>query len=93
MGTFNAATMQDLRNLSAKGPTLEEVAAANVPLHFLCGARDAVLGPRRSSGHMRSCGLDTHHRPERPALAVLELPDVFNATVHGLLQRIYGLEP
>jgi len=41
MGTFNAATMQDLRNLSAKGPTLEEVAAGHVPLHFLCGARDA----------------------------------------------------
>jgi 3-oxoadipate enol-lactonase len=46
MGTFNHAKMADLRNLTAGGPTLEEVAASGVPVLFLAGEHDAVLRPQ-----------------------------------------------
>src|ERR1700753_3268345 len=46
MGTFNTATMQDLRNLNTDGPTVAELAAAApFPLLLLAGERDAVLSP------------------------------------------------
>jgi len=45
MGTFNRAKMQDLRNLTAGGPTLDTVARAGVRVCFLAGENDAVITP------------------------------------------------
>jgi hypothetical protein len=37
--------MQDLRNLSTDGPTVEELASAPFPLVLLARKKDAVLSP------------------------------------------------
>src|ERR1700743_156896 len=39
MGTFNTAKMQDLKNLNADGPTVEELAGAPFPALLLPGAQ------------------------------------------------------
>jgi pimeloyl-ACP methyl ester carboxylesterase len=93
MGTFNHAKMADLRNLSARGPTIDEIKEAGVKLVFLCGERDSVL---RISTIRRA-----HQKVPRSRLAMVpngphslywEMPEVFNTTVHQLLNEVYGLE-
>ncbi|BFO19217.1 hypothetical protein SHKM778_56050 [Streptomyces sp. KM77-8] len=46
MGTFNAARMQDLRNLDTNGPSLDEIRASGIKVAFLAGEKDAVLGAK-----------------------------------------------
>jgi pimeloyl-ACP methyl ester carboxylesterase len=43
MGTFNVATMADLRNLSVGGPTIDDIAASPLFIAFLAGEGDAVI--------------------------------------------------
>jgi pimeloyl-ACP methyl ester carboxylesterase len=93
MGTFNHAKMADLRNLSARGPTIDEVSAAGVKLVFLCGERDSVL--RISTirrAHQKVPGSRLAMVPNGPHSLYWEMPEVFNTTVHQLLNEVYGLE-
>ena len=90
MGTFNHATMRDLRNLSAQGPTIEDVIASKVPLYFINGERDAVLWTstvRRA--HEKIPGSKLVVVPNGPHSLYWERPEMFNLVVHQLLQDIY----
>jgi pimeloyl-ACP methyl ester carboxylesterase len=85
--------MADLRNLSARGPTIDEVSAAGVKLVFLCGERDSVL--RISTirrAHQKVPGSRLAMVPNGPHSLYWEMPEVFNTTVHQLLNEVYGLE-
>jgi pimeloyl-ACP methyl ester carboxylesterase len=46
LGTFNVATMADLRNLSVGGPTIDDLVASGLFVAFLAGELDAVTRPR-----------------------------------------------
>jgi pimeloyl-ACP methyl ester carboxylesterase len=91
LGTFNHAKMQDLRNLSAKGPTIEEVVAADVPILFLGGSEDAVMRPetmRRAQAKLPGSALVTV--PGAPHSMYWEQPTLFNEQVEIFLRKVYG---
>jgi pimeloyl-ACP methyl ester carboxylesterase len=91
MGTFNHAKMADLRNLSARGPGTDEISAAGIKVIFLCGERDSVLRSatvRRA--HEKVPGSRLAVVPNGPHSLYWEMPEVFNATVHQLLNEVYG---
>ncbi|MEY9212132.1 alpha/beta hydrolase [Thermobifida halotolerans] len=92
MGTFNVAKMADLRNLSTGGPTIDEIAAARIPVCFLAGENDAVLSAatvRRA--HELLPGSRLELIPGAPHSMYWEAPELFNAAVirirDGLTQR------
>jgi pimeloyl-ACP methyl ester carboxylesterase len=90
MGTFNKARMQDLRNLSVAGPTIDEILAAKAKLFFLNGERDAVLWTstvRRA--HEKIPGSRLYVVPNGPHSLYWERPEMFNMTVHQMLKEIY----
>ena len=90
MGTFNHATMQDLRNLSAAGPSVDEVVASGVKICFVSGENDAVLWTstvRRA--HEKVPGSTLSVVPQGPHSLYWEMPQVFNAVVHQQLKLIY----
>jgi pimeloyl-ACP methyl ester carboxylesterase len=90
-GTFNAAKMQDLRNLSASGPTTADVIAAGVRVYFLAGEKDAVLRPATvRAAHARLPGSLLSIVPDAPHSMYWERPALFNAEVHKALQEFYG---
>lgn len=90
MGTFNHATMQDLRNLSAKGPSVDDIAKAGLKVVFMCGERDAVLSNKTvRRAHEKVAGSKLIIVPNGPHSLYWEMPEVFNATVHQLLIDIY----
>ncbi|HUA03264.1 MAG TPA: alpha/beta hydrolase [Solirubrobacteraceae bacterium] len=93
MGTFNAAKMADLRNLTAGGPTLDQVAGAGVPICFLAGEHDAVLSPatvRRAHELLPGSLLDVV--PGAPHSMYWERPDLFNRALERFLETIYVAE-
>lgn len=90
-GTFNNATMQDLRNLNAQGPTCAEIDATGVPVHFLAGGKDAVLWPdtvRLAANKLKNASISIV--PEGPHSMYWEEPRMFNNEVHKFLQTVYG---
>jgi pimeloyl-ACP methyl ester carboxylesterase len=90
MGTFNQAKMQDLRNLAAGGPSVEEVNRSGVPLLFLGGGNDAVLRPptlRKAQEKLTRSTL--HIIPDGPHSLYWECPDVFNRAVHQFLDAVF----
>lgn len=90
MGTFNHATMQDLRNLSVAGPTIAEIEEAKVKIFFINGERDAVLWTstvRRA--HEKITGSRLVVVPNGPHSLYWERPEMFNLVVHQILQEIY----
>jgi len=90
MGTFNQAKMQDLRNLAAGGPSIEEVNRCGVPLLFLGGGSDAVLRPatlRKAHEKLPRSALNII--PDGPHSLYWECPDVFNRAVHQFLEVVY----
>jgi len=92
MGTFNHAKMADLRNLSARGPGIGEITAAGVKVVFLCGERDTVLrNTTIRRAHQKLPGSKFAMVPNGPHSLYWEMPEVFNATVHQLLNEVYGL--
>jgi len=92
MGTFNHAKMADLRNLSARGPGIDEISAAGVKVIFLCGERDSVLrGATVRRAHDKVPGSKLVVVPNGPHSLYWEMPEVFNATVHQLLNEVYAL--
>jgi pimeloyl-ACP methyl ester carboxylesterase len=91
MGTFNVAKMQDLRNLTAGGPTLEDVQASGVRICFLAGENDAVLRPstvRRA--HELLPGSLLNVVPDGPHSMYWEAPELFNAALDAFLEELYG---
>lgn len=93
MGTFNAAKMADLRNLTAGGPTLEEVKDSGVPICFLTGENDAVLTPGTvRQAHERLPGSVLDIVPGAPHSMYWETPELFNAAVERFLQTIYAAD-
>jgi len=90
MGTFNTATMQDLRNLNSDGPLLDEVAAAPFPVLLLAGEQDAVLSPatvRRAGELLPSARVEIV--PGAPHSMYWETPDLFNDAVRKFLAEVY----
>lgn len=82
MGTFNAAKMADLRNLSANGPAIDTVASSGLDVTFLAGEKDAVLSAatvRRAHEVLTGSRLDLV--PGAPHSMYWERPDLFNAAV------------
>jgi pimeloyl-ACP methyl ester carboxylesterase len=93
MGTFNAAKMADLRNLTAGGPTLEEVKDSGVPICFLTGENDAVLTPdtvRQAHELLPGSVLDIV--PGAPHSMYWETPQLFNAALERFLEAIYAAD-
>lgn len=91
MGTFNKAKMQDLRNLTVGGPTLETLTGLGVPICFLAGEKDAVIRPatiRRA--HELVAGSVLELIPEAPHSMYWERPDLFNSGVERFLKTVYA---
>jgi 3-oxoadipate enol-lactonase len=91
MGTFNRAKMQDLRNLTVGGPTIETLAGLGVPVCFLAGENDAVIRPatiRRA--HELVPGSVLELVPNGPHSMYWERPDLFNAAVERFLKTVYA---
>ena len=88
-GTFNVATMADLRNLSVGGPTIEEVVASGLDVTFLAGRQDAVLSPatvRRAHELVKGSHLELI--PDAPHSMYWERPDLFNAALIRIRERL-----
>lgn len=90
MGTFNTATMADLRNLGSNGPALDELNAAPFPVLLLAGEKDAALSP---STVRRAGGLLPHARveivPGAPHSMYWETPALFNDALGRFLADVY----
>jgi pimeloyl-ACP methyl ester carboxylesterase len=91
MGTFNTATMQDLRNLNSDGPSLDEVDAAPFPVMLLAGEKDAVLSPAtvRRAGELLPRAR-TEIVPGAPHSMYWETPDLFNDALRKFLAEVYA---
>jgi pimeloyl-ACP methyl ester carboxylesterase len=86
IGTFNAASQATVRNLTAKGPTPEEVSASNVPALFLLGELDAVLSLETMQLAHRLVRQSTLTVvPNGPHSLYWENPPVFNCVVDQFL--------
>jgi len=91
IGTFNQATMRDLRNLNANGPTLDEVAKSGLRLYFLTGENDAVLRPATiRAAQSRLPGSIVTVVPGAPHSMYWETPGPYNAALHAFLKQIHG---
>ncbi len=92
MGTFNRAKMQDLRNLTAGGPTLETLDRARMCRSAFSPARTTPCCGRRPSGARRSwCpGSVLELVPGGPHSMYWERPDLFNAAVERFLKIVYA---
>jgi pimeloyl-ACP methyl ester carboxylesterase len=91
LGTFNNATMRDLRNLNVSGPALDEVVRLGLKIFLLTGEKDAVLRPatiRVAQGLLPGSALTVV--PGAPHSMYWEAPELFNMSVHLFLQQIYG---
>ncbi len=91
LGTFNQATMRDLRNLNTTGPTLEDVAQRKLRLFLITGENDAVLRPATiRAAQSRLPGSSLMVVPGAPHSMYWEAPELFNMSVHLFLKQIYG---
>ena len=89
LGTFNAAKMQDLRNLNSDGPTVEELASAPFPLMLLAGEKDAVLSEAtvRRAGELLP-GARVYVVQGAPHSMYWETPQLFNDAVASFLKDV-----
>ncbi|MFJ2226453.1 alpha/beta fold hydrolase [Streptomyces halstedii] len=89
MGTFNTATMQDLRNLDTDGPGLDEIRDSGVTIAFLAGERDAVLGVKTvTRAHELVAGSHLEIVPGAPHSMYWETPQQYNAAVARLRRTL-----
>src|ERR1700753_3421037 len=89
MGPFNTAKMQDLRNLTPDGPTVEELSAAPFPLLLLAGEKDAVLSEatvRRAGELLPSARVEVV--AGAPHSMYWETPALFNDAVARFLKEV-----
>lgn len=90
MGTFNTAKMADLRNLNADGPSAQAVADSGIPICFLAGELDAVLGADTvRAAAKRVAGSVLELVPGAPHSMYWEAPGLFNAALGRFLQHVY----
>ena len=90
MGTFNTAKMADLRNLNADGPSAQAVADSGIPICFLAGEVDAVLGADTvRAAAKRVAGSVLELVPGAPHSMYWEAPELFNAALGRFLQHVY----
>jgi pimeloyl-ACP methyl ester carboxylesterase len=91
MGTFNAAKMQDLRNLGVAGPSVEQVVASGVRVWFLAGERDAVLKPATvAAAQALLPGSRLSIVANAPHSMYWEAPELFNTAVDACLREFYA---
>lgn len=91
MGTFNHAKMQDLQNLTAQGPSVEDINATGIPILLLAGEKDAVLWPETiKQAHKKLKNSTLSIVPNAPHSMYWEQPALFNAEVHKFLMEVYG---
>jgi len=91
LGTFNRTKMQDLRNVSASGPTVAEVLRIGKPIFLLTGENDAVLRPATIRAAQQLLpGSTLMVVPGAPHSMYWEAPELFNMSVHLFLQQIHG---
>lgn len=91
MGTFNQAKMQDLRNLTSGGPSIEEVKASGIQVCFLAGEKDAVMSPetvRRANELVEGSTLKLV--PNAPHSMYWEAPEKFNAALLEFLEQVHS---
>ncbi|MDR6980217.1 pimeloyl-ACP methyl ester carboxylesterase [Streptomyces sp. 3330] len=89
MGTFNAARMQDLRNLDTDGPSLEEIEASGVRVAFLAGEKDAVLSVETvTRAHELLAGSHLEIVPGAPHSMYWETPQAYNEAVARLRRTL-----
>jgi pimeloyl-ACP methyl ester carboxylesterase len=91
MGTFNTATMQDLRNLNSDGPSVAELNAAPFPILLLAGEKDAVLSPaavRRAGSLLANARVEVV--PDAPHSMYWETPELFNDAVGRFVKEVTG---
>ncbi|MFT4084103.1 MAG: alpha/beta hydrolase [Nocardioides sp.] len=89
-GTFNVAGMADLRHLNTDGPTVEELAAAELPLCLLSGELDAVLSkPTIETAAALLPGVHVELVPGAPHSMYWEAPDLFNAALRRFLTKVF----
>jgi pimeloyl-ACP methyl ester carboxylesterase len=90
MGTFNTAKMADLRNLNADGPSVRTVIESGIPICFLAGELDAVLGAGTvRAAAARVTGSVLELVPNAPHSMYWEAPELFNAALARFLQQVY----
>ncbi|MCZ0991236.1 alpha/beta fold hydrolase [Streptomyces diastatochromogenes] len=89
MGTFNAARMQDLRNLDTNGPSLAEIQASGVKVAFLAGEKDAVLSVKTvTRAHELLPGSHLEIVPGAPHSMYWETPGPYNAAIAHLRRTL-----
>ncbi|WP_415953344.1 alpha/beta fold hydrolase [Streptomyces sp. KLOTTS4A1] len=89
MGTFNHATMQDLRNLDTDGPSLREIEDSGVKTAFLAGEQDAVLSVKTvTRAHELLPGSHLEVVPGAPHSMYWETPEPYNAAVARLRRTL-----
>ena len=90
MGSFNTAKMADLRNLNADGPDVRTVVESGIPICFLAGELDAVLGADTvRAAAERVTGSVLELVPNAPHSMYWEAPELFNAALARFLQQVY----
>ena len=93
IGTFNAATMADLRNLSGGGPTIDEVEAASLFVAFLAAENDVVLSVETvKRAHELLPGSTLEVIEDAPHSMYWEMPGIFNAAVARLRDALTSKE-
>ncbi|MEU4892741.1 alpha/beta hydrolase [Streptomyces sp. NPDC044780] len=89
MGTFNVATMRDLRNLDTNGPSLDDIARSGLRVAFLAGERDAVLSVKTvTRAHELLPGSYLEIVPGAPHSLYWEAPATYNAAVARLRRTL-----
>ncbi|MFD6534009.1 alpha/beta fold hydrolase [Streptomyces sp. NPDC060184] len=89
MGTFNTATMQDLRNLDTDGPGLDEIRDSGVTVAFLAGEKDAVLSVKTvTRAHELLEGSHLEIVPGAPHSMYWETPEPYNAAIARLRRTL-----
>jgi pimeloyl-ACP methyl ester carboxylesterase len=89
MGTFNVAKMADLRNLSANGPSIDDVVASGLDITFLAGEYDAVLtAPTVRRAHELLPGSRLELIPQAPHSMYWEAPEKFNAAIERIRDAV-----
>lgn len=89
MGTFNVAKMQDLRNLDADGPSLDDIQNSGVQVAFLAGEKDAVLSVKTvTRAHELLPGSHLEIVPDAPHSMYWETPAKYNAAVAHLRRTL-----
>lgn len=89
MGTFNVATMQDLRNLDTNGPSLEDIHASGLIIAFLAGEKDAVLSVKTvTRAHELVTGSHLEIVTDAPHSMYWETPEPYNAAIAKLRRTL-----